>query len=514
MKQTSEQQSLTHTMGIDAQDQAKMKAFVDFDEADARELKALLPEVSAAADAIVDQFYSNIQRYPELMQVINDAGSNIDRLKAAQKRYLLELFEGDYGDSYFERRLRIGVVHNRIGLTPRWYLGSYSVYVQAITPIIMRKYRFNMVRRNRAVLALNKIISIDSELAINTYIHGMMTDLKGISMSKGEIEARVKSYAAFIEDVAHGNLKQRVIVAGSDELAQLGGNLNSMTESLQSMAREVGTASNAMFSTLAQMQGAISAQSAGAAEQAAAVNQTTATMEEIKQMAAQTLAKTQDFGTLAERTRREGEQGLQTLEQASRGMEAIRQRVEAIAQTILALSEQTQQIGEITAVVTGLAQQSKMLALNASIEAAKAGEAGKGFAVVAAEVKELAEQSQQSTAQVQKILQDIRHATDRAVMATEEGSKGVDAGVVLVQKSGEVMRQLNEVIREGALASQQIIAAVKQKFVGIEQVSLAMGEINKVTGQFVASTQQTKEAASNLTEVAGKLKDSVGVYKT
>lgn len=86
----------------------------------------------------------------------------------------------------------------------------------------------------------------------------------------------------------------------------------------------------------------------------------------------------------------------------------IRGKVNYIAKTILALSEQTQQIGEITEVVNGLAQQSKMLALNASIEAAKGGDAGKGFAVVADEVKDLAEQSQQSTAQVQNILLDIR----------------------------------------------------------------------------------------------------------
>jgi hypothetical protein len=130
----------------------------------------MLPIITANADAIVDQFYANIERYPELMDVIKDAGSNIERLKETQKRYLLELFEGDYGNSYFERRLRIGVVHNQIGLTPRWHLSSYSVYSQAITPLIMREYRDNTAKLNRAVLALNKIISIDSELAINTYV--------------------------------------------------------------------------------------------------------------------------------------------------------------------------------------------------------------------------------------------------------------------------------------------------------------------------------------------------------
>jgi len=202
------------------------------------------------------------------------------------------------------------------------------------------------------------------------------------------------------------------------------------------------------------------------------------------------------------------------VEQAVAGMGVIRERVENIAHTILALSEQTQQIGEITDVVSSIAQQSKMLALNASIEAAKAGEAGKGFAVVAAEVKELAIQSQQSTAQVQKILQDIRRATDRAVMATEEGNRRVDAGVILVEKSGEMMKQLSEVIDETVRASRQIVAAVQQEVIGIDQVSNSMNEINKVTSQFVSSTQQTQDAAINMNEVAERLKACVSIYKT
>ena len=327
------------------------------------------------------------------------------------------------------------------------------------------------------------------------------------------LKEKVASYRVCVEKIAKGDLTQAVEVEGDDDLSQLGGNLNSMTESLARMAGEIREASNTMNATLAELQGAINSQSSGASEQAAAVNQTTTTLEEIKATSNQTLEKAKMLGEIAERTRREGELGAGVVQEAIAGMEAVRTRVESIAQTILALSEQTQQIGEITGVVTTLAQQSKMLALNASIEAAKAGEAGKGFAVVAAEVKELAEQSQQSTAQVQRILQDIRHATDRAVMATEEGSKGVDTGVLLVQRSGDVMHQLGEVIRETSLASQQIVAAVRQGTVGVEQVALAMSEINKVTSQFVTGTQQSKQVSSDLGVVAAKLRESVGVYK-
>ena len=95
------------------------------------------------------------------------------------------------------------------------------------------------------------------------------------------------------------------------------------------------------------------------------------------------------------------------------------------------LSERTQQIGEIIDAVNALADQSKLLALNASIEAARAGEEGKGFAVVAMEVRQLAEQSRGATSRVRDILSEIQDATNMAVMVTEEGSKGAENGMVV-----------------------------------------------------------------------------------
>ncbi|UJP06375.1 MAG: PAS domain S-box protein [Nitrosomonas sp.] len=324
---------------------------------------------------------------------------------------------------------------------------------------------------------------------------------------------RVKVYSEFIGKVAKGDLRQRVAVDGGNELGVIGENLNVMVESLSGIANQIGETSGTLSVALNQIRGTVNTQAAGAAQQATAVNEITVALEEIRAASAENLVKAKQLGEVAERVRREGNLGEQTLEQAVSGMEVIRERVENIAQTILALSEQTQQIGEITEVVSSIAQQSKMLALNASIEAAKAGEAGKGFAVVAAEVKELAIQSQQSTAQVQKILQDIRRATDRAVMAAEEGNKRVDAGVILVEKSGEMMRQLSAVIEEALSASRQIVTAVQQEVLGIDQTTIAMSEINKITAQFVTSVQQTQTSAKDMSEVASRLKDSISIYK-
>lgn len=506
-------ESLVDTVGIDSTEREIRLAFMAFTADDATILKEMLPVVKKNSARIVDGFYKNVERHPELNAIIRDSGSTIDRLKASQIRYLEELFMGDYGESYFERRLRIGVIHNRIGLGPRWYLGSYSVYSQMILPLILKKYRFRPAKRLRVMNALNKVLYLDAQLAMETYIHGLMDDLKGVSTGKDVIEKAVAEYGEQISRIAIGDLSQRIDVQGEGDLAQLGINLNTMTESLVDMTRKVAGSSHTMNGTVSQLQSTVNQQSASAAEQASSVNETTSTLSEIKATSTQTLEKAQSLGQAAERTRTEGEKGLKSVEETTAGMMEIRNKVEDIAENILGLSERTQQIGDITSTVSNLAQQLKMLALNASIEAGKAGEAGKGFSVVASEVKELAEQSQQATGQVQKILQDIQHATDRAVMVTEEGSKGVDIGMRSVEETGEAIRELTSVIRETTLASQQIVAAVRQEVSGIDQITTAMTEINKVTTQFVSATQQTKSSADNLSDIAKELGESAAVYK-
>ena len=286
-----------------------------------------------------------------------------------------------------------------------------------------------------------------------------------------------------------------------------------MVGSLRNITSQISSATSNVTSSLAEIAASISTQTTGSAEQATAINQTTSTLEEIKSTSTQTLEKAEMLGSVASQARDQGQQGIQATSLTVESMQSIRKKVEAIAETNLALSEQTKQIGEITGVVNNLSQQSKMLALNASIEAAKAGEAGKGFAVVANQIGNLAERSEESTVQVQKILENIRHATDRAVMATEEGAKEVDQGVSLVNQTGDTMNSLNSAIRETSVASDQIVAAVRQEAAGIQQIATAMSEIEKVTMQFVSGAEQNERAIENLEVVVRDLDASVKFYK-
>jgi methyl-accepting chemotaxis protein len=328
-----------------------------------------------------------------------------------------------------------------------------------------------------------------------------------------DIVNTAKLFSIYSNKVASGDLTQRLDIPNNEAMVQLGKDLNKMTDGLVEINQQISQACHNMVSTLEEVRHAVDMQSSGATEQAASVNEVTASLAEIEKSSTQTMQKAKALGKSAEITKEKGQKGLEAIENSIQGMKEIKEKVQTIAQTILDLSTQTQQIGEITAVVNTLAQQSKMLALNASIEAAKAGDAGKGFAIVAAEVKNLAEQSEQSTIQVQKILEDIRHAAEKAVMVTEEGTKGVDHGTELVEQTGEVVRNLRDVIHETSIATQQIEAAIRQESVGIEQITTGMNEINQVTSSFVESARQTMEAIGNLATIAKTLKENIDAYK-
>ena len=177
------------------------------------------------------------------------------------------------------------------------------------------------------------------------------------------------------------------------------------------------------------------------------------------------------------------------------------------------MGNRSEQIGDIVETIDSIASQTNLLALNAAIEAARAGEHGKGFAVVAVEVRNLAEQSRQATAQVKAILSDIQNATNATVMATEEGTKGVEEGVRLAVQTQSAIEQLSNAINESAQVAMQVVAGGQQQASGVEQIALAMGNINQATVQSLAGTRQAEKAAQELNKLAHGLNEIVEQYQ-
>lgn len=337
------------------------------------------------------------------------------------------------------------------------------------------------------------------------------------------LQITVSEYMDFVQAVTSGDLTGQLQLNGQqslnsletaeNDLHQLGSNLNVMVNSLSSMTLQIREAATEVSSSATEIQAATTQQIASTTEQDSSVTQTVATVEEVRATVNQTAERARAVADLSLRSMQVSQQGEQAVADSIDGMKSIQQKVQDIAQNILMLSERTQQIGEIIDAVNALADQSKLLALNASIEAARAGEEGRGFAVVAMEVRQLAEQSREATARVRVILNEIQQATNAAVMVTEEGSKGTEHGMELVERAGYAIRDLAEKLEEAAQSANQIAASTHQQSNGMEQLSAAMNQIKLATTQTAASTRQTEISVRNLITIARRLEDAAALYK-
>jgi methyl-accepting chemotaxis protein len=321
------------------------------------------------------------------------------------------------------------------------------------------------------------------------------------------IAAPLKQATAVAGQIATGDLSVTVPAAhGRDEVAQL---LRALGQTVAAW-RQLVAETNGGIATLGAAAGEILASTmqgaAGASQTAAAVSETTATVEEVKQTALLASQKARLVSDAAQQAAATASRGRQAIDNGVEGMERVQEKMESIAATVVRLSERSQAIAEIIVTVSGLAEQSNLLAVNAAIEAAKAGEQGKGFAVVAQEVRNLAEQSRQATRQVREILGDIQKSVGAAVMITEQGSKTVALGVEQTTEAGHAIRELAEHIAGAAEAAAQIAASSQQQLAGMDQVALAMENINQVTAENAAGSRQAELSAQNLHELGQTLR--------
>ncbi|MFH1470002.1 MAG: methyl-accepting chemotaxis protein [Pseudomonadota bacterium] len=315
---------------------------------------------------------------------------------------------------------------------------------------------------------------------------------------------KLQGFARTTERVAAGDLT--VEVAAHDEADMLLRALGLMLGSLRETNRELRDGVGVLASSASEILATVSQVTASAAETATAVNQTSATAEEVKQTAVLSNQKAKAVQESAQRVTAVSETGRKAVNDTLDGMGSIQEQMESIAESVVRLSEQGQTIGEIIATVNDLAEQSNLLAVNAAIEATRAGEYGRGFAVVAQEVKSLAEQSRQATTQVRAILMEVQKATSAAVMATEQGSKAVAAGLKQAHEAGGSIQALAASVSEAAQASIQIAASSQQQVVGMDQIAAAIANIRQVAAQNLAGTRQLEDAARELQALGERLK--------
>ena len=317
-----------------------------------------------------------------------------------------------------------------------------------------------------------------------------------------------------VKQVRKGDLTGQVRkTRRQDELGVLMHGFQEMVDNLRGSLSELLQGIHIISESAGEILAAVSQAASSATRTSAALTQATTTVEEVKQAAKVSSDKAERVSTSSKNAVQVSASGRQATEDTMNMMRLIEEQMQSVGSTVENLKDKTTAIQGIISAVQDIANQSNLLAVNASIEAARAGETGRGFAVVAYEIKSLSDQSSNATQQVAKILGDIQESVAQAVTTTEQSAKAVQDGVEQSVLAGEAIQALTKSIEASSEAASVIDASSEQQFVGVEQVASAMSSIEESMRQNLQNTKHLEASARRLDDLGKALKHLVEQYR-
>lgn len=441
-------------------DLAKRLDFLIIDQETRATLAAMRTTLQEALPSVLEAFYTHIARYPEAARHFGGA-THMAHAKAMQLNHWMMIAEGDFSQSYVDSVRRIGLVHSKIGLEPRWYLAGYAFITSAMQDILIGKAASKglfaapkkLREAQRQVRAFNKAAMLDMDFAISIYLE---ENEAGKQKALREIASAFESSVAGVVEA---------VAASATELSQTARSMSGIAESTSSRAVTVSAAAEEASANISVV--------------ATASSQMGASVREIA-------------GQVASSTRIAGE--------------AV-DRAQASANTIQKLSDAADKIGAVVSMISDIASQTNLLALNATIESARAGEAGKGFAVVAAEVKSLATQTSKATEDIGVQIGEMQAATRSAVEAISAIQRTID-------EINSVSMAINAAVEEQAAATAEIGRNTGEAAMGASDVSRNIVHVQQGANETGAAAAEVVSASEELGRQAESLRREVSNFLT
>ena len=324
---------------------------------------------------------------------------------------------------------------------------------------------------------------------------------------------RLGEAVTLARNIADGRLDNTIAIEGTDEVSTLQQAFVAMQERLRTMIGEirasaeqlVGAADNISAASV-QLSASAQEQSSSASSMAATVEELTVSINHVSDNAVEAHAQSSESG-------RQSSEGGSVIQETLSRMNLIAQTVEASAGQISELDSHAEQISSIVSVISGIAEQTNLLALNAAIEAARAGEQGRGFAVVADEVRLLAQRTGNSTQEITEMVKRIQSGTREAVGQMEVGVQQVKGGVTLAQQAGEAIVNIRQSSGDVVRMVDQISLALREQTAASQDVARNVERIAQMSQQNSQAVEQTAETAGALQRLAQGLYGQVGVFR-
>ena len=415
------------------------------------DVRALLPELFQVLEPrlpeILGRFYDYLARWPALAPLVSD-GTRVESLKRLQSEHWRLMFSGSFDAAYFERATAIGQAHQRIGLSPNWYIGGYAFLLSQMLTVVTEKYRRSPKTLERAIDAVTRTILFDMELATSVYV----------ASGKQLLQRELARLAGDLESEIHGAV---------EKVATRTGEVESFASQMQAASERTGSSASAV---------------ASASEEASTSVETVAAATEEFQVSVQEIGR-----------------------QTGRSKEVTAEAVTEAngASTVIGdLDTCAQEIGDIIKVISDIAAQTNLLALNATIEAARAGEAGKGFAVVANEVKSLANQTAKATEEISQQVTRIQEATGGAVGTIKRVSE-------VITRLDEVSAAIDTAAEQQRQAATEISGSIQEAAAGNREVSMNIQTVASESSEVAALSGSVRNSAAGASAEVRDLADRI-----
>jgi methyl-accepting chemotaxis protein len=430
-------------------------------------------------------------------------------LEASQAEYLLGCFTGGadgYGLQYFERRLQVGVIHDRINLPLKWYIGSYSEWSRLVADRLRQE--LDAEAAARVELALGKVFNFDiqaiGDAFLLTFLESMGLAVEEVRTERGQdrteqllqVKQSLSSLLTAAQAIASNDLRretQLTPIAG-----RLGKAFAAMTDNLAAFVGTVGQNAQVLASAAEELN-AVSQQMSASAEE-------TATQADVVSKAAEQVS-----GSVSTVATSSEEMSASIKEIARNAAEAARVALSAVSaadttnRTVQKLGASGAEIGKVVKVITSIAAQTKLLAINATIEAARAGDAGKGFAVVANEVKELAKETARATDEIGQRIEAIQADTRSAVDAIEQIG-------AIIKKINEHQSTIASAVEEQSATTNEIDRNVSEAATGSSEIARNISGVAEAARHTSQGTTDTQKASAELTRMAAELQRMISRF--
>jgi len=318
-----------------------------------------------------------------------------------------------------------------------------------------------------------------------------------------------------IRDIAEGegDLTQRVDVKGNDELGELGNWINRFIEKLQNMIQNLHTVT-ADLGDSSQLLSEVSQKTKiGVTEQQTEIDEAASATQQMAASIHEVASNAESAATSALEASNRADESKNTVEANIDSINNLLQTLEKANSVVLRLEQDSNDIGGVLDVIRNIAEQTNLLALNAAIEAARAGEQGRGFAVVADEVRTLASRTQESTEEIQKMIERLQSASKETVDAMEATNEQAQKSTDYANSTGKNLTSVTEAINRVSEMNTQIAEASEEQKTGSDRISQNVAGISHIGERTAAEAEQTAEASESLSKLALQLQQLVGQYK-